>query len=232
MNRRSKAILLSGVILLIATAALLLLCINDWSGLTKLASSTILWSEIAFFGGLLFVERVAQKTEQVITRSSVYFLLSAYAVINILVSIVYITFFKQSFTSFLVFQIVLFAVVAIAILIFLTASRSIYKANAQTNQTVAGVQAMVDRLNELALNPEYDHFSSTLKKLSEDLRFTDLSTNAPEDAEILDAISAIEIELGHLNENTGETVKSTLVRLNSLINQRKVSTGAIKKGRI
>ena len=232
MNRRSKAILLSGVILFIATAALLLLCINDWSGLTKLASSTILWSEIAFFGGLLLVERVSQKTEQVITRSSVYFLLSAYAVINILVSIVYIAFFKQSFTSFLVFQIVLFAVVAVAILIFLTASRSIYKANAQTNQTVAGVQAMVDRLNELALNPEYDHFSSALKKLSEDLRFTDLSTNAPEDAEILDAISTIEIELGHLNENTGETMKSTLVRLNSLINQRKVSTGAIKKGRI
>lgn len=200
--------------------------------LDKMASSTILWSEIAFFGGLLFVERVAQKTEQVITRSSVYFLLSAYAVINILVSIVYITFFKQSFTSFLVFQIVLFAVVAIAILIFLTASRSIYKANAQTNQTVAGVQAMVDRLNELALNPEYDHFSSTLKKLSEDLRFTDLSTNAPEDAEILDAISVIEIELGHLNENTGETVKSILGSPEFIDYQRKVSTGAIKKGRI
>lgn len=56
MNRRSKTILVSGVILLIATIIVSLICIDDWSGVTGWAFVTMLWSEVVLFGGLVFVE--------------------------------------------------------------------------------------------------------------------------------------------------------------------------------
>lgn len=55
MNRRSKTILVSGVILLIATIIVSLICIDDWSGVTGWAFVTMLWSEVVLFGGLVFV---------------------------------------------------------------------------------------------------------------------------------------------------------------------------------
>lgn len=82
MNRRSKTILLSGIIAVIATIIIALVCIDDWTGLTGWAFATMLWSELVFVGGLVFVEWVANRTEQIVTRSTVYTVTTAYAVIN------------------------------------------------------------------------------------------------------------------------------------------------------
>lgn len=92
MNRRSKAILLSGLIVIAATIFITLLCINEWSDLKKYAFSAIIWSEIIFFGGFIFVEWASKRTEQIIIRSGIYTLISAYAAINIIFSIITIAF--------------------------------------------------------------------------------------------------------------------------------------------
>lgn len=232
MDRRSKTILLSGSIAFIATIVISILCIDDWSGLTGWAFGTMLWSEVVFISGLIFVEWVSEETEQIITKSALYAFISAYAVINILTSILYIACFKEAVTSFVVIQVALFAITAILIIVSLTTGKSVYKANEQTMKAAANMEAMVERLNKLAANPECERFSSTLKKLSEDLRYTDISVSVPEDAEISDVLSKVEIEIGNSNEKIAEDIKAAVVRLNSLIAQRKVSVGANKRGRI
>lgn len=232
MNIRGKTISISGVIILIATIIIATLCIDDWSRLTVLAFSTMLLTEIVFFGGLIFIEWISEKTEQLITRSSLYVLLSFYLVISILLSILYMVFFKEATTSFVIIQVILLAIITIAIMVSLAVSKSIYKSNEKTMTTLTSVEEMITRLNKLAALPKCAVYSSAIKKLSDNLRFTDVSVNVPEDAEIDGAISTIEIEATIENEDAAETIKETLIHLNSLIAQRKVTSSAAKKGRV
>lgn len=232
MNKRSKSIFLSGFIVFAATIMIAMLCIDDWSGLTGLAFSTMLFAEIVFFAGLISVEWIAEKTEQVIARSAVYTLVFGYAAANILVSILYIVFFKDKVTSFAVIQVVLLAAAAIAVIVSLTAGKSIYQSNKNTMKAVINAEALIERLNQLAVSPACTDFSSSLRKSSDDLRFTDISKSVQEDADISDVISAIEIESNHSSERTFETIKTALIRLNSLIEQRKLTVSASNKGKI
>ena len=232
MKRRSITISISGVIVLLATIIISAICIDDWSGLTGWAFSAILWSEIIFFCGLVFVEWIAERTEQIITRASLYVILSAYAIINIPGSILYIAFYKDACTSFAVVEVALLSLAAVAIVVSLATSKSIRQSNEKTMNAVATIEAMVERLNKLAIAPECKVYSSALKKVSEDLKFTDISVSVPEDAEIDGAISSIEVAVISESENATETIKEALIRLNSLISKRKISTSSCKKGRI
>ena len=230
MKRRSIILATSGAIIVFATVIISLLCIKDWSGLTKGAFCAILWSEIAFFGGAIFVEYAARKTEQVITRSALYSTLSCYAVTNMIVSTLCIACFRQAVTAYAVTEVVLLAIAAVVIVVSLSASKGVYQASEGTRNQLAAVEALIARLDKLAAASAYQAYSAALKKLSEDLRFTDMTVSAPEDSGIEQAISAIEMEGG--NEDSSETIKANLVRINTLINQRKLTVSAAKKGRI
>lgn len=232
MNRRAIAISISGVIILFATIIISVLCIDDWSGLTGWAFGVMLWSEIVFFGGLVLVEWAAEKTEQIIIRSSIYALISAYTAVNIPVSVLYIAFFKEAIISFAIIEIVLLSIIVIAISVFLAASNGVRQSSENIMANRMNIELMIERLNKLAVEPGCDAYSSVLKRLSDDLRFSGLSTSVSEDVEIDKAISAIEIEIGGEGETSSEGIKATMIRLNSLIAQRKLAAGAAKKGRV
>ncbi len=232
MNRRSKTILISGGITLLATLIISFICIDNWSGLTGWAFATMLWSEVVFFGGLVFVEWISKKSEQIMTRALLNAIIAAYAVINFLISVLYMTLLKEANTSFAVVQVAILAVAAVSMVISLAVSKGVQRANEHTMTAVENVEAMIARLNKLALCPECECFASTLKKMSDDLRFTDISKVVAEDADISDVISTIEVELGSMDEFTHEKIKEALLRLNTLILQRKISVSAVHKGRI
>ena len=113
MNRRSMTISFSGVIILIVTVIITTLYVDDWPMLTIGAFIMLLLTEILFFGGLILVERIAERSEQIITRSTLYTLLSAYLVVNVPVSILYMAFLKEASTSFMIIEVVLLAILAI-----------------------------------------------------------------------------------------------------------------------
>ncbi len=231
MNRRSMTISFSGVIILIVTVIITTLYVDDWPMLTIGAFIMLLLTEILFFGGLILVERIAERSEQIITRSTLYTLLSAYLVVNVPVSILYMAFLKEASTSFMIIEVVLLAILAIGIVVSLTASKGIHQANEITMSNVSNMEALVGRLNKLATMSECEAYAATLKKLSDDLRFTDFSVNVMEDEEIADSISALEIEIS--NENISEeAIKGALVKINSLISQRKLTASTMKKGKI
>ena len=129
MNRRSIIIFICGVITLSATIMISMTCIDDWSGLTGWAFSAMLWSEIFFFGGLVFAEWAAGKGEQIMIRAALYVLLSGYVTVNIPVSVLFIAFFKKATTAFTVIEVILFAVVFIAVVVTLAAGRSVRQSN-------------------------------------------------------------------------------------------------------
>lgn len=125
MSRRSRAILISGLTAFAATAAVALLCIRDWSGITGWAFLTMLWSETVFVAGLLFAERASELTEPVATRAVLYTVIAVYAVVNMAVSLLYMILFKKAYTSFGVIQVVLLAAALVITIVSFTASKGI-----------------------------------------------------------------------------------------------------------
>jgi predicted DNA-binding protein (UPF0251 family) len=99
-------------------------------------------------------------------------------------------------------------------------------------KAVDNAEAIIERLNKLLVRPECEPYTSMLKSLSEDLRFTDISKTVPEDADIAMNISEIELTLCNLDDAADEKIKSALVRLKTLIEQRKLSVSSINKGKI
>ena len=232
MNRRSKTILISGGITFTTTIIVLLICIDDWKGLTGWAFAAIMCSEIVLFGGLIFAEWFAKKTDQLILRSSICVIIVTYAVINFLISICYMALSKDATTSFAVIQIIILAVASLSIVISVSVSKGVHKSNGRTMKAVENAEAMIERLDKLALCPECDDFASTIRKISEDLRFTDISKTVVEDAEISNIICTIENEVDSTKECTHETIKASLIRLNTLTSQRKNSVNVVNKGKI
>lgn len=228
MNRRSITISICGAITLLATIMIGILCIKDWSGLTGWTFCAMLWSELVFFGGLVFTEWAAAKTEQIITRSALYVLLSGYAIINIFVSILFTSLFPEATAAFAGIKIGLLALFAIAVVVSLTASKSIRQSNEFTLQNISNVESMIERLNRLAVTPECEAYASSLRKACEDLRFTDSSVSVPEDAEINNTLSSVEIDITNNAENADETIKASLIQLNTLIAKRKISVKFVK----
>lgn len=232
MYRRSKTILISGIITIIATIIILLLFIKDWPGVTGLAVAAIIWSEMAFFGGLIFVEWLSKKCEQIIVRSAVYFIILAYSSINILISIIFMMVLKWFTNSFIVIELVLLTISIIMLLVSVTAGSSIAESNASTMGAVTDMGVIVGRLDKLANNPECREFSSTIKKLSDDLRFTYNSKKLPEDIEIDKAVEELEILAGDRREAIHEKMNKKLVHLNTLIANRKIATQIMQRGKI
>lgn len=230
MSRRSRAILISGLTAFAATAAVALLCIRDWSGITGWAFLTMLWSETVFVAGLLFAERASELTEPVATRAVLYTVIAVYAVVNMAVSLLYMILFKKAYTSFGVIQVVLLAAALVITIVSFTASKGIRTENDRASNAVLQGEAMVNHLERQAADPACAAVSSMLRKLADELQFTDLSVIVQEDAEIEQILSEIETETG--DGQSTESVRAKIDRLYTLIAQRKISARTAQTGRI
>lgn len=233
MNRRGKTLLISGAVVIAVTAAILAICIEDWVDLIPLTAAFMFWAELVLFVGLTLTEMQAGATESIITRVSTGVVVSFYSVAAFLLSLLFMISFRESFKTFIVLQLLLLAVAAVTLLAANAASRGIRSSNTRTDSATELLSSYITRLGALAaLNP-IDGAELTLKKLADDLRFTDHSVVVGIDREIGDTISVLELELAKAADSrSDDTIKSEYVRLNSLIAQRKLETKAAKTGGI
>lgn len=232
MYRRSKTILISGGITIITTIIILLLFFKDWFGVSSIAAVTIIWSEIVFFGGLIFAEWISKRTEQIIVRSSIYVTVFVYAIANILISVLFILELRWFVKSFIAIELILLAIAAIIILISVSVGSNVANLNAHIMESVNNMERIVGRLDELVINPDCREFSPKIKKLSDDLRFTDCSKIVPEDIEIDKVVGELEILAGDGKEVVNEEFDKKLVNLKELIAKRKIALHIRQKGKI
>lgn len=232
MYRRSKTILISGSITIIATIIILLLFVKHWFGVSSIAAVAIIWSEIFFFGGLIFAEWISKRTEQVIVRTSIYFTVLAYAIINILISVLFMLVLSWFIKSFIAIELILLAISAIIIIISVSAGSSIANSNAHIMASVNNMERIVGRLDKLAIKPECREFSSKIKKFSDDLRFTDCSKTVPEDIEIDKLIGEIEILVDDNSDAINEKMNKKLDCLYELICKRNIALHIKQSGTI
>ncbi len=233
MNRRSKALLLSGIIAIFTTVFILVLCIKDWSGITPLASIYIVFAEAILFGGAILIERIASTAEQLIVRVSFYLQLLCYSAISIAISLIFMARYKHDFTLFLVLQLLLLSTAIILLIVMLFTGKAVKSFKEETMTAVIELDGLIARLNTLSASESAKAYSKALKKLAEDLRFTDTSTLVTSDAQIDRVISELQLELNKETEaQRSEFIEHDISLLNSLIAKRKVEVSSIRKGNI
>lgn len=231
MNRRINMFALCGVIVFLLTVILGIINIRDWSGVTIPALLFALWSVIALFGGLIFVETQAEKTAQLFFRVGCSITLLAYACGNYATSFLFIGFFKERSSLFFTIQFILLAAAAVLCLAFHT----IAVGNKQKNRMVLSarlqIEDYVNRLNLLKAGASQETHAAVLGELAEQLRFTDMSTMVPVDSEIERTISGLQMELTKHRENQAkEKIDLLCKHLGTLISQRTFDVSAKKRG--
>lgn len=233
MNRRSKTLLISGAIVIAVTAAILAICIEEWVDLIPLTAAFMIWAELVLFIGLALTEIDSGSSQSIITRASAGIVLSVYSGAAFLLSLLFMLSFRESFKTFMVLQLLLLAVAAVTLLTANAASKGIRSANARTDTATEQINSYITRLGALAALDAVKEAAPALKKLADDLRFTDHSVVVGIDREIGDVISVLELELAKsADSRSADKLQSEYVRLNSLIAQRKLEAKAAKTGGI
>lgn len=231
MNNRSKTFAAIGAIAIIATVTICLICIKDWSGLTTLAFVFLLWAEVVFFGSGMLVERISAKSEGIITSSSWYIIGSVYSGIVFLLSLFNLGNHSTQSKWFWMIQIILIAVTLIALFLFSSVSKEVHRANNKTESLLNSFSSTVSRLALLSERVTDVDQATLLKKLSEELRFTDATAVVEADTKIENAVSAIELEIEKSSPDSS-AIENSIAAINSAIKERKVQLTTAKRGRI
>ncbi|MDL2310751.1 hypothetical protein LJC13_02090 [Peptostreptococcaceae bacterium OttesenSCG-928-C18] len=231
MKNRIKLISSIGAIVLALTLILGFINIKDWSGINLVAFLFILLAEIILFAGFILVELSSAKTEQIAYRSGMYIAITIYSLATIAVSLFYMIFTEKSINSFWTIQLILLAILLMICLALYNTSKSFRQKDEKVLFAVAKIEEYVGRLNILSGNNSDKTYGLKLKKIAEDLQFTDVSTTVSADNEIGDSISLLEENLAK-EEVKEEDIEELLNKMSSLIDRRKMEVSASKRGRI
>ncbi|AMJ40448.1 hypothetical protein [Anaerotignum propionicum] len=232
MNRYSKALLISGIITVVISVIVLLLCIYDWSGLTPLAAVFIIWAQIVFFGGLIFQQKIRTQTEQLVLQASFIPLLTIYSFICGVLSVLFLIRFKSEWKYFVSIQLILAGIISTLLIALYSASKAIRVTNQNTMHDIIQINSYISRINTLAVTAgEEEGYGFDLKTISEALRFTDISAMVPVDEEIDHIISELELEFEKETIfRSTKLIQERCTKLAKLIEKRKIQSKAIKEG--
>lgn len=228
MNRRIGITSIIGVVVIFATVAIYALVQPVVYPCTILGFSFLIYGELVLFGGYSIVEYLAGRSSQIMMRTGVGIPVASYALAVIVTSFVYMNSHSIFIRVFLILQIVMAALTAILVVIFVGISKGRYERDAKVLHADAMVHGFVDELElirELSIN------KSEIDKLIEGIRYSDTSVMVDADVELNDEISRLEeIVRSEASDNT--EFDRTVKNIQFLIKKRNLQTRNGKHGGI
>ncbi len=225
LNNRAKAFLICGILFIIATIIIFVIA-NDngmnsykWIGLTFM-----LCVEFILFGGLILIEMLANKSEQIITRAGNGTVLVIYFAVSFLVSLVFLN--MQNTKIFLIIQIILLVMLVILETVLIVAGKSIYNNNKKVLEGVSTVKEMINSLDTINVDENY---KKQIDKIKEDLKYSDVSMAVPSDNDIMENILCLEKEFLK-DEMDDDSIKAIINSIEMLIKRRKIQVKNNKLG--
>ncbi|MDD3028042.1 MAG: hypothetical protein PHI41_08370 [Erysipelotrichaceae bacterium] len=170
MNRMSVVYLVAGVLSVVATLSIFLVnsnqefAIHIWLGFFAM-----LYGEVAFFGGMILIEKYAQERNLLILKTGGGIVVGVYALLTFLLSFVYMNVEYASPFTFLSFLAILLVYTLIVESIFVLVSRRVFK-----KEVRGQAREVVDKyLEELDLIEAQEPYLSRITKLKEKIRIMD-----------------------------------------------------------
>lgn len=234
MNNRAKIFSIISPIVLISTIILFFIIGKGITLITFMGFLSILIDEIIFFGGMILIEIFAEKTSQITLRAGCGTTITLYSVISIIVLMIYMIFSIKAIKSFLAIHLILLVACIALSIIFFSASRKIESSEQKVIDSVRLNSAITEKVDFLVADSKNKKYMDLLKKVSDELRFSDISTVVSVDSEIEETISRLELnlELAILNENDEKDIEinKLIENLLTLINKQKIQVQSKKTG--
>lgn len=195
MRRRIAIFKISGFLILLVTLLICVLQIGNFHFSSGISILFLLWSEIAFFGGMIFIERLSYGTNQIILRNGCGVTLFFYSLSSFLLSLGRLFFWRWGTISFLSIQAVLFAVAVILCLIFISFAKNNSSNQYPALEASKEIDAYVNRLMVLKAIPANEKYGLQIGRLAEDLKFSNALPVMEEKEQLELAVSSLEKEL-------------------------------------
>ena len=228
MSRRSKILLIIGGVVFLATIAIYSIIHPGVFPSTVLGLCFLLYAEIVFFGGLALIDFCSRKSSGLLLWSGAGIPIGIYAVVVFLSSLVFISTQTIVIQGFLVLQIVLLVIAAAICLIIGSFSNGVKKRDEKELEAGRTVQHAIDRL---MLIREQTDKKADVDRLIDGLRFSDTSVTVDADAELGDAIAALQSPAAEKETGEDEFARA-LQGIEFLIKRRNLQTRVSKQGGI
>ena len=232
MKNRNNAISIIGVTLVIFTAILFSLLTEDRTRTMFICLGFIVGAEIVFFGGLLLIEYLSRTTSQIILRTVCGITLSIGSLASILVSCIYIGRDVDSLRGFYSWQLIIWVLAIVVLTIGYFTASSVNNSDSRTMNAVMTLAVVVDQLTSLSDDSRNTKYADQLKKIADELRYSDTSSLVPSDELIRNAVAKLEVvfvqEYGE-DEKDNE-IKNLLSEMLVLISRRKQEVKLTKAG--
>ena len=234
MKNRNSAISSIGVIIVVFTGILFALLTEDRRTSMLICLGFIVGAEIVLFGGLLTIEYLSRTTSQIIVRTVCGITLGVGSIASILVSCIYMGRDVDSLRGFYSWQLFIWVLAIIGITIgFFTAS-SVKASDTRTMNAVMTLTLVTDQLTSLSDDSRNTRYAEQLKKIADELRYSDTSSLVPSDELIQNVVAKLEVVLvqEYGDDEKDTEIKNLLSEILVLINRRKQEVKLTKVGGI
>ncbi|WP_310601650.1 hypothetical protein [Anaerosporobacter sp.] len=233
-KNRSKALLLIGIILVVFTGALYLLLVKDRTTQRAICLGFMMGAEVVFFGGMLGIEFLSKKTSQIILRTVCGIALGIGSLVSIVVSYIYIVGESDGLTHFYSLQLIIWVIACVVFIIGYFTASSVKKSETGVMNAVVTLTEVINQLNLLSSDAKNAPYSKQIKKIAEELRYSDTSSLVPSDEKIGHVVAKLDLTLmqEYTKEEKDVKVENLLSELLALINKRKQEVKLTKVGGI
>lgn len=231
MNRRIKAFRIIGEIIVTVTILLYFMSTKHRTLTSYTSFSILLLAEIIFFGGWILIERNANEYSQIMLRAGCGVVLSIYSMIASVVSIIFICGNKVVLMGLLInIQVLLLVAAIVLMIVFRTIAKGVKQSDDKVIQAVSRANGVMHRLTLLSQEKQNKAYEKKLHSLSEDMRYTDVSTSVACDDEIDTVLSKLEVLLDGKEETKDTQVLQKIEELSNLIHRRELQVRSTKVG--
>lgn len=231
MKTLNRAItgLISIILILVSIALFFMLTekrvLIDWLGF-----AFIIAAELIFMVSLLFLQSERGSRELTVLYPGVSSAGGVYTILVIIVSVIYMVFFREGAKYLLLVQIVLFAVYLIAIALIFNVSHHVGKANTAALNSVNKMQELLNRIVTLQNANRDGALGQKLNKLYDAIRFCDVSATVTTDEVIAAKLAELQILVEDKREESVEAAGALVDDIMVLVKQRATEMSILKSG--
>lgn len=227
MNRFKTSTII-GCICLVATIVIFALAHPVILPSTIVGFVFMLYAEVVFFCGFLFVDFLAKRASGILSRAGVGVTIAGYSVLVFVTSLLYLLYRSFYVRWFVILQIIFF-VVAFAIVAILS---SFAKAAEVSDSKILQADAMISNfITELSMIKEKVEDKSIIDKIIASMRFSDTSVMVDCDVEIDEKISHLK-SLVEDGQTESDDYKKIVKEIEFLIKKRNLQAKNTKQGGI
>lgn len=191
-------------------------------------------AEIVFFGGLLAIEYLSRTTSQIIVRTVCGIIVGVGSLASILVSCIYMGRDIDSLRGFYSWQLIIWVLAIIGITIGYFTASSVKTSDTRTMNAVMTLTNIFDQLTSFSDDSRNTKYADQLKKIADELRYSDTSSLVPSDELIQNAVAKLEVVLvqEYGEDEKDSEINNLLSEILVLINRRKQEVKLTKVGGI